>query len=155
MKLQGIERAAVQSAELDHQGKDPAAKDPDVNILIMKGPYCTPRNVLKNMTTKSRPKLEDIAEKMKSLADGGIGMFKNISQRERVYYKPLPKEENRQAICAVIGEEKWNEYVSNFSVLDTKYITLSQHNRLLDNSPFTLQEYATYGIHHRDTHSDM
>lgn len=44
-------------------------------ILLTKGPFCTPRNVIKNMTTKKRPKLCQIADGMKKLSEDNIGTF--------------------------------------------------------------------------------
>ena len=124
------------------------AKSPENSILMSKGPFCTPRSVIKNMTTKARPKLDEVAELMKKLANDGIGTFKNISQKERVFFKLLPEEENKDSVCGTIGD-RWADYVSNFKTIDTKYITLTQFNRLLGASPYSADQMAEYSIHPR------
>lgn len=126
------------------------AKNPDTHILLSKGPFCTPRSVIKHMTTKIRPKLDDIAENMKKLADKSIGTFKNVTQKERAFYKLLPVDENKECICNIIGS-RWEEYVDNFKTIDDKYITTTQFNRLLAASPYDDDEMATYGIVLRET----
>ena len=44
------------------------------------------------MTTKVRPRLDEIAEHMKKLADRNIGTFIIVNQKERAYFKPKTTE---------------------------------------------------------------
>lgn len=60
---------------------------------MCKGAFCTPRSVIKNMTVKVRPKLDEIATCMKKLSEENVGKFKQLNSKERAYYKPLPEEE--------------------------------------------------------------
>ena len=123
---------------------------PDVYILMCKGPFCTPRSVVKNMTIRKRPKVEEIVECMKNLSEDNVGKFEKISQKERAYYKPLPEEEIKEVLSPLIGSGKWDEYVLNFKTFDTQYVTSTQHNRLLRASPYTEDEKEAYGIQERN-----
>ena len=125
------------------------AKNPEIDILLSKGPFCTPRSVIKNMTTRARPKLDEIADHMKKLDELDIGKFEKVTQKERAYFKPLPDDENMENVCNIIGE-RWEEYVSNFKTMDTKYITVTQFNRLLAASPYSAEDMAIYGISNRE-----
>ena len=139
-----MKKASNRALELEVQ-----AKSPDTHILLSKGPFCTPRSVIKNMTTKIRPKLDEIAEHMKKLDDRNIGTFITLTHKERAYFKPLPEDANKEAICSVIGE-RWEEYCSNFKTIDIKYITVTQFNRLFASSPHSAEEMAQYDIHTRE-----
>lgn len=144
--LQGIQGTSLCS-ELENEA---GGKVPHKYVLMCKGPFCTPRSVIKNMTIKSRPKLDEIADCMKSLSGEKIGEFKQLTHKERAYYKPLPEEDNKAAIVSIVGTANWDEYVCNFKSCDLKYITPTQHNRLLQNSPH-LELMETYGIAIRET----
>ena len=65
-----------------------------IYVLLSKGPFCTPRSFIKNMTTKVRPKLDEIADYMKKLDDRHIGTFMNINQKERAYFKLIPEDDS-------------------------------------------------------------
>lgn len=73
----------------------------------------------------------------------------NITQKERAFFKPLPEDDIKEAVCSVVGA-RWEEYASNFKAIDTKYITLTQFNRLLAASPYSSEEKARYEIHARE-----
>lgn len=145
--MQGIQGAVSSSGEVE-QGKIP-----EKYILMCKGPFCTPRSVIKNMTIKARPKLEEIADCMKLLSEKEIGEFKQLTQKERAYYKPLPEEDNKESINLIIGSGKWEDYVRNFKTVDMQYITSTQHNRLLLQSPH-LEVMEDYGITDRIHNTD-
>ena len=101
------------------------------------------------MTTKVRPKLDEIADYMKKLDDRHIGTFVNINQKERAYFKLLPEDDHKESICSIANWIKMGEYISNFKKIDTKYITLTQFNRLLASSPYSTEEMAQYEIYPR------
>ena len=102
------------------------------------------------MTIKKRPKLDEIAECMKKLSEDNVGKFEQLNQKERAFFKPLPVEDNKEAVIALVGNGKWDEYVLNFSTCDTQYITTTQHNRILRASPHTMEEMEAYGICERN-----
>ena len=117
--------------------------------MMCKGPFCTPRSVIKNMTIKKRPKLDEIAECMKKLSEDKIGEFVQLNLKERAYYKPLPIDENKEHVTPLIGSGKWDDYVLNFKTCDMQYITSTQHNRIFRASPYT-SEMEDYGICERN-----
>ena len=100
--------------------------------MLTKGTFVTPRNVIKNMTTKKCPYAEDIIKQMKELEEIEVGYVKKIPRAQTAFYKPLPVEENKEKIVEVIGSDHWDIYVQNFKEVNTVYITISQHNRLLE-----------------------
>ena len=74
-------------------------KEPDTHILLIKGPFCPPRSVVKNMTTKAGPKLEMIAENMKSLADRQVGgIQKYIIQGEGLLQTSSRRRKSRSCL---------------------------------------------------------
>ena len=99
--------------------------------------------MFKNMTVKARPKLEEIADCMKKLSESKLGEFKQLTQKERAYYKPLPEDNNKEALLPIIGSGKWEDYVFNFKTSDVRYITATQHNRLLRQFPYCITERMT------------
>ena len=102
------------------------------HILLTKGGFCTPRSVIRNVTTRNKPTTAQVVEEMKRLETDGLGKFKQLSEKERVYYKPLPTEENREQLAT---HASFEDYKANFPVLDEKYITQAQYNRLFNKSP--------------------
>ena len=48
---------------------------PEKYVLMCKGPFCTPRSVIKNMTIKTRPNSEELADCMKALSENKVGEF--------------------------------------------------------------------------------
>ena len=68
---------------------------------MSKGPFCTSTNVLKQIPPKSRPTISVVIQAMKVLQECKIGTFKE----EKVFYKPLPKDENKDELTGVIGAE--------------------------------------------------
>ena len=99
--------------------------------MLTKGAFVTPRSVIKNMTTKKRPRAEDIIKQMKSLEGKEIGNVNNITRTQTVFYKPLPLDENKEKITEIIGNDYWDMYAKNFKEVDTVNITVSQHNSCL------------------------
>ena len=96
------------------------------------GAFCTPRSVTRSLTSRRKPPAQSIIEEMKSLADQGLGHYKEVSNT-KVYYKPLPTDGNKELI------EKHGiqttEYMDVFSKKNMKDITQAQYNRLLSMSP--------------------
>ena len=99
-------------------------------ILLTKGPFVTPRTVIKNMTTKHRPSAQEVLEEMKKLEEG-LGTVKSVTKTQTVYYKPIPNDENKEDVLSLIEAEQWDAYTQHFKELDTTYMTASQHNRFL------------------------
>ena len=99
-------------------------------ILLSKGAFCTPRSIMRSITTKKKPSTAELIDIMKTLADSGIGKFEAFSEKEKVYFKPLPTEE------ALREHVDSQAYQANFEKpVDAKYITAAQYNRILDKSP--------------------
>ena len=80
--------------------------------MLTKGAFVTPRNVIKNMTTKKRPHAEEIITEMKALEEQDVGYVKNLTRTQTVFYKPVPAEENREMIVEIIGSDCWDSVVS-------------------------------------------
>ena len=66
----------------------------------------TPRNVIKNMTTKKRPHAEDIITEMKGLEEKEVGYVKNLMRAQIVFSKPLPVEANKDRTVDIIGGDR-------------------------------------------------
>ena len=71
----------------------------------------TPRNVIKNMTTKKCPHAKEIITEMKALEEQDVGYVKNLTRTQTVFYKPVPAEENREMIVEIIGSDRWDSYI--------------------------------------------
>ena len=67
-------------------------------ILLTKGPFVTPRTVIKNMTTKQKPSAQEILKEIKKLEEEGLGAVKSVTITQVVYYKPLLIDENKEAV---------------------------------------------------------
>ena len=118
--------------------------------MLTKGAFVTPRNVIKNMTTKKRPHAEEIITEMKALEEQEVGYVKNLTRTQTVFYKPVPAEENREMIVEIIGSDRWDSYTQNFKDIDKMHITASQHNRLLQAAQ-NQDELELFGILPRST----
>ena len=120
-------------------------------ILLTKGPFVTPRTVIKNMTTKPRPSAQEILQEMKKLEEEGLGTVMSITKTQVVYYKPVPKDENKEDVQLQIGKEQWDAYIAQVKEQDTTYMTASQYNcfllesddhNTLDSFGFTTREVS-------------
>ena len=118
--------------------------------MLTKGAFVTPRNVIKNMTTKKRPHAEEIIKEMKTLEEQGVGYVKNLTKTQTVFYKPVPTEENKELIVEIIGNDHWDTYAQVFKDIVTMHITASQHNRLLQTAQ-NEDELESFGIQPRST----
>ena len=93
---------------------------------------------------RAKPTTMQVQEEMKKLAEGGIGTFKSISEKEKVFFKPLPRETNKDQIVPLVNFE---EYSAKFmEAIDAKYITAAQFQRLLLNSPDKDILISEYGL---------
>ncbi len=98
-----------------------------------KGAFCTPRSVVKTITTRSKPTASQVTDETRKLEEEGIGKFTSINQKEKAFYKPLPIEVNKELLLAHVDYDGYNR---NFEIdIDTKFITAAQHNRLFRKSP--------------------
>ena len=96
------------------------------------GAFCTPRMVTRSLTCKRKPSTQTIIDEMKALESQGVGKFKTCLNN-KVYYKPLPIDENKELIGKHgILMEDFRDVFCNKSMKD---ITPSQYNRLLSVSP--------------------
>ena len=112
------------------QSEESRGQTLEAHILLSKGAFCTPRSIIRTITTRKKPSTAEVTDAMKSLADSGIGEFKALSEKEKVFFKPLPSEK------AHVGHVDAQLYQERFEVpIDEKYITNAQYNRLLNNSP--------------------
>jgi len=74
-------------------------------ILLTPGAFCTPRSVIKYMTSRTRPKAEEVQEEMKKLEEVGLGEFHRFSSKESAFYKVIPEEDSRELTASVIGDK--------------------------------------------------
>ena len=128
-----------------HQQRDEAhARTLAAHILMTKGAFCTPRSVVRGLTMMSKPTTSQVVDEMKNLAEEGIGKFQALSEKEKVFYKPIPLDANRELLVAHVNFE---EYKDNFmKAIETKFITAAQYNRLLLNSPDKEILTSQYGL---------
>ena len=86
----------------------------------------------RSFTSRQKPTADKVIEEMKSLEDSGLGHFISATANAKVYYKPLPTEENKTLIQQHASISDYMEVFTNQSMKD---ITVSQFNRLLALSP--------------------
>ena len=96
------------------------------------------------MTTQARPKPEEVQEELKKLEDKGLGEFVSFSRKESAFYKVIPDDENQGTVMLIVGD-KWDKYRQQFLLVDTKYVTATQHDRLL-NLASEKDRLLQYGI---------
>lgn len=114
-----------------NEAKD-TTKPPLSNIILLtKGPFVSPRMMIKNMTTRYRPPAEEILQEMKKLEEEGLGTVKSITKTQTVHYKPIPNDDNKEDVLTTIATEEWDAYIAHFKDVDLIYMTASQHNRFL------------------------
>ena len=103
------------------------------------------------MTTKQRPSAQEILQEMKKLEEEGLGTVKSVTKTQVVYYKPVPKDENKEDVQLQIGKEQWDAYMAQVKEQDTTYMTASQYNcfllesddhNTLDSFGFTTREVS-------------
>ena len=83
------------------------------------------------MTSRTLPKAEEVQEEMKKVEEVGLGEFHRFSSKESAFYKVIPEEDSREFTASVIGD-KWEIYKQKFLAVDNRYITATQHDRLLN-----------------------
>ena len=114
------------------------------HVLMTKGAFCTPRSVIRGLTTRSKPTTLQVMDEMKRLDEEGIGKFQALSDKEKAFYKPIPIEANKEQLLPYVNLD---EYTDNFKkTIDTKHITAAQYNRLLQNSPDKNTLMSEYGL---------
>ena len=83
--------------------------------------------VTRSLTSRQKPRAQVIVEEMKKLSDEGLGHYKT-SGNNKVYYKPLPIDDDKELI------EKYGismkDYKDVFCNKNMKDVTPSQFNRL-------------------------
>ena len=110
-------------------------------VLLTKGAFCTPRSVIRSMTIKSRPSSDEVICEMRKLHDEGVGVYCAISEKEKVFYKLLPTDDNKDVICKYVD---FNVYKENFEKDIDKFITSKQRTRLLLKCPHMDDLVANY-----------
>lgn len=87
------------------------------------GAFCTPRSVQRSITSTNKPIAAELVVQMKKLEETGVGKFWE-SEREKVFYKLIPKDDNRELIQEYVDFDK---YIASFEEnSDTKSITQAQ-----------------------------
>ena len=101
-------------------------------ILLSKGAFCTPRSIIRSVTTKSKPTTGQVIEGMKQLHEENVGIA-SLDEKEKVFYKLLPTEDSKELVGKYVA---FDEYEENFKkAIDIKLITAAQLARLLKNCP--------------------
>lgn len=136
----------VQQTSDDNDAPNSFSQQPTLGeiILLTPGAFCTPRSVIKNMTTQARPKAEEVQEEMKKLEEKGLGEFVSFSRKESDFYKVIPDDENQGTVMLIVGDKR-NKYKQQFLLVDTKYVTATQYDRLL-NLASEKDRLLQYGI---------
>lgn len=102
-------------------------------IFNTKGAFCTPRSVIRSITTKVKPTATEVIAEMKNLHEKKLGIFKSKSDKERVFYKLLPETSNEDLITPYINFDHYKKIFEDG--IDSRSITPSQCTRLLADSP--------------------
>ena len=92
------------------QGSPLTGQTIPASILLSKGAFCTSKSVIRSITTRKKPTSVEIIDQMKKLCDSGVGRFVT-SDKDKVYYKPLSDETNRECIAAFVD---FAQYKDNF-----------------------------------------
>ena len=123
----------MQETEKPHGGIGYAPPKDELAILILStnGPFTTTRAVTRACTTKKKLTSQEVIERMKKLQKEGLGVFKEVD-KTKAFFKPLPIEDNQEAIVKYIAME---DYRKTFAATEVAYITPSQHDRLLLSAP--------------------
>lgn len=106
------------------------------HILTRPGPVTTARTAYRTVPYSDRTVASQrVRPAMLALQQEGLGSYKEQG-KEAFYFKPLPVEENKDAILAKLGdgEDVWEEYAANFKKKDPT-IRPSQMERMLKQSP--------------------
>ena len=74
-------------------------------ILLTPGVFCTPRSVIKNMTSQACPKAEEVQEEMKKLEEKGLGEFVSFSRKESAFHKVIPDDESQETVTSIVGDK--------------------------------------------------
>ena len=89
-------------------------------ILLSNGAFCTPRSVIRSITSRKKPTTQEVVTEMAILEEEGIGKFEG-SSKEKVFFKPLPVE------GVNLVHVKFQEYKDCFLLpIDNKYINTAQ-----------------------------
>ena len=110
------------------ESKENSADTLAYTILSTTGAFCTPRSVIRSVTLRKKPTSKEVIDQMNTLEEDGVGKLLVITERENVFYKPLPTEDNMEKI----------------SLVNLKFITKTQHNRLLKK--VTTKTYSWHSI---------
>jgi len=110
-------------------------------ILLTPGAFYTPWSVIKNMTSRTRPKAEEVQEEMKKLEEVGLGEFHCFSSKESAFYKVIPEKDSQELTASVTGD-KWETYKQKFLAVDNRYITATQHDRILNLASEKTSSYS-------------
>ena len=68
----------------------------------------------------------------------------SFSRKESAFYKVIPDDENQGTVMLIVGD-KWDKYKQQFLLVDTKYVTATQHDHLL-NLASEKDRLLQYGI---------
>lgn len=68
----------------------------------------------------------------------------SFSRKESAFYKLIPDDKNQGTVMLIVGD-KWDKYKQQFLLVDTKYVTATQHDRLL-NLASEKDRLLQYGI---------
>ena len=123
--------------------ESPAEDRIEAAILKTKGAFCTPRSLVRKLTSKKKPSCSKVAESMKELDSKTMGTFLSVSEKEKVFYKLLPTPENEETISKFMDFEDYKEHFK--SNVDSKIITPNEYARLLNKSPDKESLISQYG----------
>ena len=107
------------------------------HILLCPGPFVTGRLVRRWAPQQQQAFARDKhIEAFESLVKGGLGSMHKFTEKETVYYKPLPEDNFQSKVLQKINSKAtWEEYKAKFTHLHHSDWSPNQFNKLLDAAP--------------------
>ena len=123
-------------------------QDLQTKILVMPGPFTTGRTVSRRVPRSQNVFVQQNSSlAMERLQACGLGKVCYAHSNSVVYHKPLPTDENRQAVEEfLLGKHSWEHYVHQFTATSSAIFTPKQFNTLLQSSPYLARLKDTYKI---------
>lgn len=123
-------------------------QDLQAEILVMPGPFTTGRTISRRVPRGQMFfALQNSLLAMERLQACGLGIVCYARSNQVVYHKPLPSDENKEAVEKFLsGKYSWDRYLHQFTVVPTANFTPKQFNTLLQFSPYLARLKDTYNI---------
>ena len=108
-----------------HQQQDSESQTQTLSghIFMTKGAFCTPRSVVRGLTTRLKTTTLQVMEEMKRLDEEGVGNFKHYQIKKKLFTSPSQLIETKINLLYTNYYVNFDEYADNFM----KTIAQSSH----------------------------